>query len=182
MLLLIAFLVCLFVAAGTGILAAWSDLKGLTIPNAHTVVVILSFLSAYGILWLGGRDDVLSPFLSHLTAGLIVFFITLAMFAFRAMGAADSKLGSAYALWAGLHGLIYYLFYMSVFGGLLGLIALAVRKWKPFKNSAPGSWVSQVQAGESKVPYGIAIVLGALASFIHLGYLDRDVLSSFISP
>ena len=69
---------------------------------------------------------------------------------------------------------------MSVAGGLLGLTALALRKWTPVKEPKENSWVARVQAGESKVPYGVAIALGALASFVEIGYLERDTLASFL--
>lgn len=180
MLLLIVFLMCLFVVAGTGVLAAQSDLRGMTIPNVYTVIVVGAFAVCYGVLWLGGRDDVFSSLPSHLVAALIVFFITLAMFMGKLMGAGDSKLATGLALWAGLKGLVPFIFYMSVIGGLLALTALALRKWTLVKEPKPESWVAQVQGGASKVPYGVAIVFGALASFVKIGYFDLDVLSSFV--
>lgn len=73
-----------------------------------------------------------------------------------------------------------FLFYMALVGGVLGLVALALRKWKPVKNPAEGSWIARVQAGENKVPYGAAIAAGALASFVELGYFSSEVLSSFL--
>ncbi|HOO81440.1 MAG TPA: prepilin peptidase [Alphaproteobacteria bacterium] len=180
MLLLIVFLMCLFVVIGTGGLSALSDLRGMTIPNLHSLIVLGAFVFCYGALWFGGRDDVFASLASHIVAALIVFLITLAMFMGKLMGAGDSKLASALALWAGLKGLVPFIFYMSVAGGVLALAALALKKWAPVKAPKPESWVAQVQGGASKVPYGVAIVLGALASFVKIGYFDLDVLSSFV--
>lgn len=181
MILLTLFLVCVFVALGTAVLASVSDLRGLTIPNLYSVIVIAAFVVCYVIMWLGGRDDVFGSVASHLIAALIVFGVTLAMFAFKALGAADSKLGTAFALWAGLPGLMVFLFYMALAGGVLGMAALVLQKWRPVKSPPDGSWIARVQAGESKVPYGLAIAFGALASFVKLGYFDPEVLSSFLS-
>lgn len=180
MLLLLCFLIALFVVSGTSVLAAVSDVRGMTIPNLYSGIIIGAFVLCYAILWLGGREDVFASLGSHIAAAVAVFLITLLMFAAKAMGAGDSKLGTALALWLGLKGLFPFIFYTSVVGGLLGLMALYLQKKKPFKDVKPESWVGQVQGGASKVPYGVAIVVGALVSFIKIGYLDIDVLSSFV--
>ena len=181
MILLIVFLLCVFVALGTGVLAGYSDIKGLTIDNIYSVVVIGAFVACYAFLLVFGREDVFFSPISHLLGALIVFGVTAAMFAFGVLGAADSKLGAAFALWVGVPGLFSFLFYMTLFGGLLGVIALGLKKWQPIKNPPEGSWVARVQGGESKVPYGVAIVFGALASFVNIGYFSVDVLSSFLA-
>lgn len=180
MILLIVFLSCLFIVIGAGLLASWSDMKGLTIPNSYSVIIIGVFFFAYGFLWLFGREDVFSPFLSHMLSILIVFVLTAGLFALRVMGGGDSKLSSAYAIWAGLGGLIPFIFYTSLAGGILGITSLVLRKWKPVKAPAAGGWIARVQAGENKVPYGAAIVVGALASFVNLGYFELETLRSFL--
>lgn len=180
MFLLIFFLFAVFAALGAGILAALSDLRGMTIPNILSVAIIAAFFAAYGVLWLSGRDDVFGSVSSHLLSVVIVFGVTLAMFMLRAIGAGDSKLASAFALWTGLKGMMPFLFYMALAGGVLGLAALALRKWKPVKAPREGGWIARVQNGENGVPYGAAIFAGALASFVKLGYLGPEVLSSFL--
>ena len=180
MFLLLVFLISLFIVAGVCVLSAVSDLRGMTIPNQHSLIILGAFVACYGILWVFGRDDVFFSLSSHILAVVIMFLITLAMFAFKLIGAGDSKLASVLALWVGLKGLIPFIFYMSVAGGLLGLSALALKKWKPIKEPKANSWVARVQGGESKVPYGVAIALGALASFIEIGYLEGDTLASFL--
>jgi len=139
-----------------------------------------AFGVCYLLMWLLGREDVFTSLGGHLMAAAGMFVVTLMMFVAGALGAADSKLGAAYALWVGMQGLIFYLFYMALIGGVLAIIALALKKWPLVKGPQEGSWVAQVQGGASKVPYGIAIVLGALASFVKMGYLSVEVLSSFV--
>jgi prepilin peptidase CpaA len=180
MLLLIIFLTGIFTVLGAALLAALADLRGLKIPNIYSLIIIAAFGVSYGLLWAFGREDVFSPLLSHFLSALIVFLVTLIMFALKGIGAGDSKLATACALWTGMNGLFVFLFYMTLSGGLLGLSALVLRKTRPFKAPAEGSWVAQVQVGQSKVPYGVAILCGILASFIKLGYLGSEVLSSFL--
>lgn len=180
MVLLVFFLACLFVAAATGVMAGISDFKTMTIPNIYSVIIMGAFLLAYAVLWLAGRDDVFFSPLSHLISALVVFLLTAGLFAMGSIGAADSKLATVYALWTGIKGMPVFLFYMALAGGVLGLASLALARWKPVKNPMPGSWIAKAQSGESKVPYGMAIAAGALASFVKLGYIGGDVLSSFL--
>lgn len=182
MVALILFLTCLFVAVAVGAMAAWSDIKGLIIPNWHSGVIIVSFLAAFVLMQLLGHPNIFGSILSHFTAALIVFAITATLFGLKTIGAADSKLSTAYAFWAGVVGLPAFLFYMSLVGGLVGLGALVLQKWQPVKNPAPGGWVARVQAGENKVPYGVAIAVGALASFVKLGYFDGAILTLLGHP
>lgn len=172
---LVLFLVCLFVAIGVGVLAGLSDLRGMVIPNIYSVIVGATFVAAFGVLWLMGKHSVVfSSIWSHVLAAFLMFVVTLILFAVNAIGAADSKLGTVFALWAGVPGFPALLLFMTLTGGLLGVAALLLRKHKPVKSPAAGSWVERVQNGESKVPYGVAIVVGAVFSFYHIGYFSPE--------
>ncbi|MCB1651802.1 MAG: prepilin peptidase [Alphaproteobacteria bacterium] len=179
MIALIVFLTCLFSVIWIGVLSGMSDFKGMTIPNWHSGFVLSVFFLCYLLLWFLGGDHVFASLSSHLLSALIVFVVTLGMFMAGGLGAADSKLGTSYALWVGLKGLLPFLFYMALAGGVLALIAILLRRFKPCKAPRDGGWIARVQAGESRVPYGIAIVVGALASFVKIGYLDFGVWGSF---
>lgn len=180
MLFLIIFLSCLFIAIGTGILAGWSDFRGLTIPNLYSVVILGAFMLAWvSSLILGtGGVSVFSSIWSHLAAMFIIFFATYAMFAAGMIGAADSKIGAAFALWLGVRGLVPFLFFMTLAGGVLGLIALVLRRKALWPGAPEGSWIARVQKGENAVPYGVAIALGALIAMIRVGYLDPGMLAA----
>ncbi len=176
---LVLFLICLLLSVGVGALAGLSDIRGMVIPNIYSVVVGLSFFVAFTGLYLGGKAQIFSPIWSHLMAAGLMFAVTLGLFAVRAIGAADSKLGTVFALWAGLKGLAPFLLFMALGGGILALAALILQKKKPFPNPAKDSWVGRVQGGESKVPYGVAIVFGAAVAFYQIGYFDPSNLSLF---
>ena len=180
MIALIIFLSCVLVALGTGALSGLSDMRGMTIPNFYSVIVIGAFALAFAVAWAIGPQYVFFGLKSHLLAGVMVFGVTVALFALRVIGAADSKLASAYALWVGIPGLPAFLFYTAMAGGLLALVSLAMKKWKFVKSPPPGSWPARVQAGESKVPYGVAIAVGALASFVKLGYVGVGLVATFL--
>ena len=116
----------------------------------------------------------------HLAVGAGMLAVTFVMYSFNVFGGGDSKLLSAYALWAGLVGLLPLVFYMALSGGVLGLLTIFIRKSKPFKAPREGSWIARVQAGENRVPYGIPIGVGALVAFLQLDYIDTATLGAFL--
>lgn len=180
MILLVLFLSSIFVALGAGVLSAQSDVRGMTIPNIYSVIVIVSFLFAYAVLWLNGSEKAVWSIVAHLLSGVLTFLITALLFFFRTLGAADSKLATAYALWFRLSDLPLFLAYMTLTGGLVAVVAIVIKRWKPFKAPQEGSWVYRLQNGESKVPYGVAIFVGAFAAFLKAGYFSGGFLSAFL--
>jgi Flp pilus assembly protein protease CpaA len=74
-----------------------------------------------------------------------------------------------------MKGLVVFLFYMALMGGLLGIAALVMKKKQPFKNPPEGSWAQKAQSGKSVVPYGIAITFGAWCAFFHTGFIHHTV-------
>lgn len=174
---LIIFLTFIFCILGVGALAAWSDIKSLTIPNMYSVIILAAFPLCVALMWLFGSLDIFNAWWSHLGALGVVFVVSAAMFHFNLMGAADSKLASAYALWVGLGHVPAFLFIMTFAGAILGAVAIFIRKTKPFKNAKEGGWIAQLQAGGNKVPYGVPIVIGAAFAFHHSGYLSFEALA-----
>lgn len=184
MLFLIVFLCALFVAAALGLLSAWSDLRGMIIPNSYPVGIILAFVFAYTACTLGGNDGPM-PFQklsSHLVAGGVAFVLTFIMTITKIMGGGDSKLITAYALWMGVLNMAWFLFVVTLVGAVMALMALAVRRVKPFKSVREGSWMARLQNGEAVVAYGIPIAVGALYIFATEGYVALEILKSFIAP
>ena len=170
---LLVFLFGVFVTLGMCVLAAKSDYKGFKIPNIVSIVVIGAFIVTYGFLTLLDQRAVFfKPIGMHLGAAFLMLMATGAMFALKKLGAGDSKFASAIALWVGSSGLIPFLFYMSLAGGVIAAISLYLQKKKPVSAPSEGSWIDAAQKGSGSVPYGIAIAVGALASFIYLGFFS----------
>ncbi|MDP2206038.1 MAG: prepilin peptidase [Alphaproteobacteria bacterium] len=166
--MIVALLTCLMLA--TTLLSCISDVQRLRIPNTYVLIVLGSFAvafalspSSFGVWW--------HPF----AAGGVFLVITYVMFAFNMLGAGDAKLGAALALWVGLPGLMAYVMYMAIVGGLLGVASLFLKKRKPFKNPREGSWVATVQGGGNAVPYGIAITTGAWGAMLHNGFIFHQI-------
>ena len=184
MFILVLFLICLFLSLGVGVLAGASDIRGMVIPNIYSIIVGAAFFVAFAVLYFSGNADgeipIFSSLSSHLMAAGLMFVVTLVLFATRTMGAADSKLSTVFALWVGMTGFAAFLLFMTLGGGMLAIAALVLQKKKPFLTPQKGSWVARVQGGESKVPYGVAIVFGAIIAFYQIGYFDFFGFSSFL--
>jgi prepilin peptidase CpaA len=177
MVLVFTVVFCTLIALGFGAAAAWSDYARLIIPNPYVILVALAFVPAFLTVTYFTKDvTFFSNWQSHAIAGVMVFIITYALFHFNMLGGGDAKLISAFALWVGLSGLMSFLFFMALAGGLLGVATILLGKWKPVKKPVKGSWIYKAQAGKKEVPYGIAIFIGALVSFWHTGYLKPNEL------
>ncbi len=181
---MILFLVvfCMLVAIGFGVISAVSDFKSMTIPNIYAGCIILAFIPAFAAdAFSGAGMEFFASWKAHLAAGALVFGLTFALFSFRVIGAGDSKLCSAFALWVGMSGLASFLFYMAVVGALLGFATKVMNKRKLMENPPEGSWIAKSQAGNMGVPYGIAICFGAIVAFYQLGYFSPEKLALLAS-
>lgn len=182
MLFLIVYVSALLVAISLGLMAAWSDYRGMVIPNIYSLGIIVAFAFAYMACHLGGQPDVFGAPGVHLKVACAVFFITLLMWIVKALGGGDAKLLTAFALWAGLKPIIMLLFVMAVSGFFLATASVLIGQFKPFKTVREGSWIAKAQAGQKVIPYGIPIVLGAFFMFYDAGYLDLQILQNFLEP
>ena len=180
MVLLILFLFCLFITLIVGGLAAVSDMRSMTIPNRYSVYMLAVFCIAWGALFLGGRADVFGSVISHLFSAGLVFVVTAILFALKVIGGGDAKFATACSVWVGVKYVPVFLFFMTLGGGLLGAVALYIKRRKPFLSPADGSWIAQVQGGADKVPYGVAITFGMIVAFVYAGYFSPVLLSSFV--
>lgn len=180
MLFLILYVFGLVLAVGAGVMAAWGDFRRLKIPNIYSLVVAVAFILAWGADWLG-HGRMFMPLSSHLISGGVVFVLTLILFAAKLLGGGDAKLMSAYALWLGARNVSPFLFFVALAGAFLGVAALIIRRFKPFKNPKEGGWIAGLQqGGKSGIPYGLAIVSGSIVAFLLAGYLTPGHLSSFL--
>lgn len=182
MLFLVVFLCALIVAIGLGLLAGVSDIRGMIIPNAYPLGIIVAFAFAYAAFALSGNPEPFQRLSSHLWAGGVALVVTFILTMTKTMGGGDSKLITAYALWMGVLNVAWFLFAMTLVGAVLAVVALFIRRFKPFKTVKEGSWIARSQAGQPVIPYGIPIVAGALYMFVAEHYASLDTLKAFLVP
>ncbi|WP_440984217.1 A24 family peptidase [Shinella sumterensis] len=140
--------------------AACSDFLTMLIPNRVSAILLASFFIVAPLAGLG-----LTEIVTHLAAGAIVFSVCFALFAFNVMGGGDAKLLTASAVWFGLtFSLFEFLVYVSFLGGVLTLAILSVRA---HTNTilASGLPVPDSLVMAKKIPYGIAIGVGAFMAY-----------------
>jgi prepilin peptidase CpaA len=101
----------------------------------------------------------------HLLCGLAVLAVTFALFALRWIGGGDAKLAAATALWLGFAVTPNYLVYTALFGGVLTLGILAMRRL-PLETVYAGrqslDWLGRLHDRKTGVPYGIAMAFAGL--------------------
>lgn len=141
-------------------LAAFTDFLEMTIPNRIPVVLLGAFAIAAPLAGLGFADIGF-----HLLAGLLVFAVCFALFAFNVMGGGDAKLLTAAAVWFGLNlSLLSFLTYVAYIGGALTLLILLLRARSNTMMAIglplPGSILHA-----KKIPYGIAIGIAGLLTY-----------------
>ncbi|WP_428427069.1 A24 family peptidase [Pararhizobium sp.] len=140
--------------------AAFSDLFTMTIPNRISAILLGSFLIVAPFAGLNFASIGM-----HIIAGLVVFTACFTLFAFNIMGGGDAKLLTASAVWFGFNSsLIEFITWVSIFGGVLTLAILVMRKQED-AILMYGLPVPQLLLTATKVPYGIAIGFGAFFAY-----------------
>ncbi|MDK1377434.1 MULTISPECIES: prepilin peptidase [unclassified Sinorhizobium] len=140
--------------------AAFSDLITMTIPNRASAILLGAFVVVAPLAGLGFGQIAL-----HAAAAGAVFAVCFCLFALNIMGGGDTKLLTASAIWFGLTtSLATFLVYVSIFGGVLTLAVLFLRKQENTILAA-GIPVPRLLLTAKKIPYGIAIALGGFAAY-----------------
>ncbi len=164
----------ILVAMGALLAACVTDFRTMTIPNSLSAILACAFFAAYAASYGMGPES--TPFAApwvHGLAFMMMLFVTFMMFAFGIWGAGDSKLAAAIALWIGIKGILPFLIVMSIAGlGLILLNFVFTRTRFAIPGCGPQSWPEKARRGERVLPYGIAIVFGALITFATLGYFQ----------
>lgn len=141
-------------------LAALSDFLTMTIPNRVSAILLGTFIVIAPMAGLS-----IGQIGMHLLAGLAVFGICFALFATNVMGGGDAKLLTASAVWFGFTpSLLAYLIHVSYLGGILTLAILSLRAYSS-TIMASGLPVPHHLLNAKKVPYGIAIGIGAFLAY-----------------
>lgn len=141
------------VVAALSVLLAWaavSDIRDRRIPN-WTVLAILGLFLPWALLSHG------SWALWALAGGAIALFLSFALYALGWIGAGDSKMFAAVALFVGLGHLAQLAIITTFAGGLIAAGSLAAR---PRRAMVLMTMKGKGDFGRG-VPYGVAIAIGA---------------------
>jgi prepilin peptidase CpaA len=136
--------------------AATSDLLTMRISNWVSLTLVTGFLVMAPMSGMSLHD-----ILMHFAAGAIVLAVAFACFAIGQVGGADAKVAAAVALWFGFDHLMNFLIDVSLLGGALTILLLLFRSWPLPPFLARQDWLDQLHK-KQRVPYGIALALGAL--------------------
>ncbi len=177
---LVIYIFGLLLTFGCAIKAAMHDWQGLTIPNALSVIITMLFMAVYLIVTVASAGTAFMPLVSHLAVAGGVFAATFLLYLLGLFGAGDVKLAAALSLWLGLSGLTAFLFYTTVVGGILGVMALRMRKMDAVPAWLNNGWITQLRAGKNAVPYGVAIAAGFIIAIGYNGALSPATLQSFV--
>ena len=117
------------------IYAAAMDVLTMRIANAISLALVAAF---FVIALFAGMP--FKAMMLHAGVGIAALLVGMAMFQFRLIGGGDAKLLSAAALWVGYEQLIPFVVWVTIFGGLLSLLALAYRNFPAGALPLPGEF------------------------------------------
>jgi prepilin peptidase CpaA len=154
----------IFLLPALMIIAAVTDVMSYRIPNWLTILIAVLFFPMALLTHMP-----LAEFGSHLSAGVILFVLGYALFAFGLFGGGDSKLMAAAGLWFGTSQTMPFLVLTALAGGLL---AAGVMVWSvfmvmwDFHDPVAGTAIDKgIRKMKPKLPYGFAFAVGAILAF-----------------
>ncbi|MGA9658810.1 MAG: prepilin peptidase [Asticcacaulis sp.] len=151
--------ICLIWAAGF-------DIATMTIPNRLTIGLAVAFVPVALLSHLS-----LQGWGIHIGLGVAGLVLGMILFAFHFMGGGDAKLIAAASLWVGFDGFIALLLYTAIFGGVLTLGLLMVRRFFSLYQPKLPLWLGQHLEPRGHIPYGVAICAGGLAAIWQSDFL-----------
>ena len=128
------------------VVAAVIDVKTFTISNRLNAFIAL----LAPLFWWSSGLDFWPDAAIQVGVALLVFVVMAGAFYAGMMGGGDVKLAAALALWFSPASTVLFLILMSIAGGVLTLVVVAIHRTKK-------------KEGKPQVPYGVAIACGALA-------------------
>lgn len=141
-------------------LAASSDVLTMKISNK----LVLAITAAFFIIALAVQLP-LQLLGMHVLCALAVLCGGFALFALGWIGGGDAKLAAATALWLGFALIVPYLVYSALFGGVLTLIILGLRRLPLMPIFTRYAWLERLRDPKSGVPYGVALALAGLMTY-----------------
>ena len=137
--------------------AAVKDVETLTISNGLNAIIAFLFIPAVIITAPGW--DVAG---AHLLAGLAAFAISVLLFSLGVFGGGDAKLLAACAVWIGWMGLLKFLIFVALIGGVFALVLIVFRRLTLPESWTAKPWIRRLHDRKGGLPYGVAIGVGGI--------------------
>lgn len=148
--------------------AASSDLLTMRISNKLVLLLATGFLVMALFLQMP-----LEQLGMHVLCGALVLAVTFGMFAMGWIGGGDAKLAAATALWLGFELTLYYLIYAGLFGGVLTLLILLLRRLPLMPIITRFRWLERLHDPKQGVPYGIAMAIAGMIVYADTIIFER---------
>ena len=137
--------------------AAWTDLAGFRIPNWIPGVLIAVWPLAAWSMGLGWSEAGFA-----VLTFVIVLALAVGLWVPGFVGGGDAKLIAAAALWFAWPGVLAFILWSVVAGGVLAVALLVLRRMAPALPLNP-DWVAKSPLAEgAPAPYAVALAAGAL--------------------
>jgi prepilin peptidase CpaA len=141
-------------------LAASMDLLTMTIPNRICLGLALGFF-LFALI----ASAPLHLVLWNLSCGAAVLVVMFTMFSLGWIGGGDAKLAAAAALWIGWGSLLDFSLSTAIYGGVLTVALLLMRKVPLPAALTRIEWLARLHHPKTGVPYGIALAAAAIVIF-----------------
>lgn len=142
--------------------AAVYDLGTYTIPNVLSAALAVLFVIFLVAAWSMGDAVGWKLVGLHVAAGAAALGVGMALFSLHWIGGGDAKIFAGSCLWLGPVCAIQYTLTAAMFGGVLTLALLALRRF-PVPGFMARPWILNLADPKAGVPYGVALALGAIA-------------------
>jgi prepilin peptidase CpaA len=153
-------LAVLAIFPGIMVFVAISDLLTMTIPNRVSIILVAGFFALAFAMGLP-----LSTIGWHAAAGALVLAICFTLFNFGWIGGGDAKFAATSALWLGFGVLGAYGVLTAIFGGILTLGILQLRRIHLSEERWAGTWLGRLHDKTVGVPYGVALAAAGLVVY-----------------
>ena len=140
--------------------AAASDLVTMAISNRLSIALLVGFFVMAAMIGLP-----LAEVGRHVMACLLVLSVAFVFFALGWIGGGDAKLAAATALWIGFPLLLEYTLVAAIFGGMLTLMLLQLKRFPLPLPLASQPWITRLHTLENGIPYGIALAAAGLVVY-----------------
>lgn len=141
------------------------DLTTMKIPNWVSLALVGIFFPAALLAGVAPADIA-----AHVGVGVAALAVGMAMFALNWIGGGDAKLLAAGCLWMGVSGVLPFLLWTGVAGGIFCLLLMSARAYYPMVAPAISrAWVVNLMQPKGDIPYGVAIAVGALMALPESG-------------